>query len=89
MDGCNRCCEIDTVSLTYGSIQVLLWNNNTIIEKINGSNRCRQIVDFIQYVHYWNQGGIIIINYDISSLQLLLYKNIVNLKECMAAIVLL
>ena len=43
----------------------------------------------IQYIHSWNQGGIIIINYDISLLQLLLCKSIVNLKECVAAIVLL
>ena len=59
-----------------------------LIEKKNVPNRCRQITDFIQYVHSWNQEGIIIINY-ISLLQHLLYKNIVNLKECMAAIVLL
>ena len=45
--------------------------------------------EFIQYIHSWNQGGIIIINYDISSLQLLLCKNILNLKECVAEIVLL
>ena len=89
MDGCNKCCEIDRVSLTYGSLQVLPWNNNTIIEKINGSNRCRQITDFIQYIHSWNQGGVIIINYDISLLQLSLCKNIIDLKECVAAIVLL
>ena len=89
MDGCNKCCEIDTVSLIYGWIQVLPWNNNTIIEKINGSDRCRQITDFIQYIHSWNQRVIIIINYDISLLQLLLFKNIVILKECVTAIVLL
>ena len=67
MDGCNKCCEIDSVSFTCKSLQVLSWNN-TIIEKINGSNRRRQITDFIQYIHS---------------------KNIVNLKECVAAIVLL
>ena len=89
MDGCNKCCEIDTVSLTYGLLQVPRWNNNIIIEKLNDSNRCRQTTDFIQYIHYWNQWGIIIINYDISLLQLLLCKNIVNLKECVSAIVLL
>ena len=66
MDGCNKCCEIDTVSLTYESFQVLPWNNNTITEKINGSNGCRQITDFIQYIHSWNQEAIIIINNDIS-----------------------
>ena len=89
MVGCKRCCEIDTVSLTCESLQVLPWNNNTIMEKINSSNRWRQITDFIQCIHSWNQGGIIIINYGISLLQLLLCKNIVNLKECVAAIVLL
>ena len=89
MDGCNKCCESDTVWLAFGSLQVLPWNNNTIIEKINGCNRYRQITDFIQYVHSWNQGGIIIINYDISSLQLLLCKNTVNLRECVTVIVLL
>ena len=89
MDGCNKYCKRDSVSLTYGSLQVLPWNNNTIIWKINGSNRCHQITDFIQYIHYWNQGVIIIINYDISFLQLLLCKNIVNLKEWVAAVGLL
>ena len=73
MDGCNKRFEIDTASLTYGSLQVLPWNNKSIIEKISGSNRCRQITDFIQYMHSWKQGGIIIINYDISLLQLLCY----------------
>ena len=63
IDGCNKCCEINLVPLTYESLQVLLWNNNTIIEKTNGSNRYRQIADFVQYTHSWNQGGIIIINY--------------------------
>ena len=89
MDDCNKCCEIETVSLTYGSLQVLPWNSSTNREKINGPSSCRQITDFIQYIHSWNQEGIIIINYDISLLQHLLYKNIVNLKECVAAIVLL
>ena len=49
-DGWNKCCEIETVSLTYGSLKVLPQNSNTIIEKLNGSNRCRQITDFIQYI---------------------------------------
>ena len=44
------------------------------------NNTRRQVTDFIQ-------GGIIIINYDISLLQLLLYKNIVNLR--VAAIVII
>ena len=71
MDGCCKCCEIDTVSLTFGSLQLLY----TVIEKIDGCSRCRQIKDFIQYIHSWNQRGIIISNYDISLLRLLLCKN--------------
>ena len=43
----------------------------------------------VSYLAQGNQGEIIIINYDISLLQLLLCKNIVKLKECMTAIVLL
>ena len=39
MDGCYKCCEINTVSLTYGSLQVLPWNNDTTIEKMDGCNR--------------------------------------------------
>ena len=87
MDGCYKCCEIGTVSLTYGSLQVLLGNNDTITQKMHGFNRCRQIADFIQYIHSWNQGGIIISKYDISLLQLLYCEDTVSLKECMAAIV--
>ena len=82
-------CETRTMSLTYRSLQVLPWNNDTTKEKMNGCNRCYQITDFIQYIHSWNQGGIIISNYGISLLQLLFCKNIVNLKECVAVIVLL
>ena len=89
MDGCYKCCEINTVSLTYGSLQLLQWNNDTTREKMDGCNRWRQITDFIQYIHSWNQGGIIISNYDISLLQLLFCKDILNLKECVVAIVLL
>ena len=50
-------------------------------------NRCRQIRNFIQYRHFWNQWDVIIIDYDISLQQLLLCKNIVNSKECEAEIV--
>ena len=39
MDGCYKCCEINTVSLTYGSLQVLPWNNDTTIGKMDGCNR--------------------------------------------------
>ena len=47
------------------------------------------VTDFIQYINSWNQVGIIITNYDISLPQLLFCKNIVNLKECVATIVIL
>ena len=33
MDRCRKYCEIKTVSLTCGLLQVLPWNNDTIIEK--------------------------------------------------------
>ena len=46
----------NTVSLTYESLQVLPWNNDTTIEKKDSCNRCRQITDLIQYIHSWNQG---------------------------------
>ena len=71
IDGCNKYCDRGTVFLTYGSLQVLLWN----IEKISGSGSCCQITDFIQYMHSRNLGGTIIIDYDISLSQLLLCKN--------------
>ena len=71
MNGRNKCCEINTVSLKYGSLQVHLWNNDASIEKMNNCNWCRQITDFFQYIHAWNQGGIIIINCDIFLLQFL------------------
>ena len=45
-----------------------------------------KITDYIQYMYSWNQAGIIISKYDISLLQLLFFKNIVNLKEYVAAI---
>ena len=61
MDGCNKCCEINTVSLICGSLQVLPWNNDTIIEKMDSCKWCRHIKNFFQYMHAWNQGGIIII----------------------------
>ena len=71
IDGCNKYCERGTVFLTYGSLQVLLWN----IEKISGSGSCSQITDFIQYMHSRNLGGTIITDYDVSLSQLLLCKN--------------
>ena len=49
MDDCSKCCEINTVSLTYGSLQVLLWNNDSIIEKMDGRKWCHHITDFFQY----------------------------------------
>ena len=45
-----------------------------------------KITDYIKYIYSWNQAGIIISKYDISLLQLLFFKNIVNLKEYVAAI---
>ena len=47
---------INTVSLTYGPLQVLPWSNDTTIEKKDSCNRCRQTTDLIQYIHSWNQG---------------------------------
>ena len=47
------------------------------------------ITRILVYKSNLDQGGIIISNCDISLLQLLFCKDIVNLKECMAAIVLL
>ena len=75
MDGCYNCCEINIVSLTYGSLQVLPWNNDSTIEKLDGCNRCCQITVFIWYITSWNQGGIIISNFDISLLLLLFCKD--------------
>ena len=74
MDGCNKCCEINTMSLTYGSLQVFPWKNDTIIEKMDGRKWCRHITDFFQYMYAWNQGGIIISVYDISLLQFLFWS---------------
>ena len=45
--------------------------------------------NFIQCIHSWNKGGSIISNYDISLLQPLSCKKKANLKECVAAFVLL
>ena len=61
MDGCSKCCEINTVSLTYGSLQVLPGNNDSIIEKMDNWNWCHHITDFLQDMHAWNQGCIKII----------------------------
>ena len=81
MDGYNKCCEINTVSLTYGLLQVIPWNNDTIIEKIDGWKWCYHKTSFFQHKHAWNQGGIIVSIYDISLLQFLFWKNTVNLKK--------
>ena len=40
MDVCNKCCEINTVSSTFESLQVLPWNNETIIRK----NECLEMM---------------------------------------------
>ena len=87
MDGCKKYCEIKTVSLTCGLLQVLPWNNDTIIEKMDGCNWCRNITNFFQYMQAWNQGGIKII-VSIPLLKWLLFKNIVNLNEWVAVITL-
>ena len=86
MDG-YKCCEINTVSLTSGSLQVLPWNNDSIIEKMDGWKWCRHIKNFFQYMHTWNEGAIII-SFSISILQFLFCKNTINLKEWVAAITL-
>ena len=74
MDDCHKCCEVNAVSLTYGSLQVLPWNNDSIIEKMAGWKWCHHITDFFQYMHAWNQGCIKIIIYDIFLLQFLFCK---------------
>ena len=82
-----KCCEIDTVSLTYGSLQVLPWNNITTIEKMDSCDWWSEIIHFFQYIHFWNQRDIIS-NSDIFLLQLLFCKNTVDLKEYTATTVL-
>ena len=77
--------EINTVCLTYWSLQVLPWNNDTTIVKMEGWKWNRHITDFFQYIHAWNQGGIVISIYDISLPQFLLCKSTVNLKKWRAA----
>ena len=91
MDVCNKCCEINTVSSTSESLQVLPWNNETIIEKTDAWKWCRHVItNVFSYMHAWNQGGIVIGIYDIFLLQFLLCKNAaVSLKEWVAAITLL
>ena len=63
--------------------------NGTTIVKMDGCNRCRQITDFIQYIHSWNQGGIIISNYDISWQQFLFCKDsrFERMRRCSCSIV--
>ena len=78
MNGCYKFCKLNTMALIYGLLQVLLWNSDTSIEKMDRYDWCRQITDFFQYIHSSNEGSIIISNYDISLLQLLFYKNTVN-----------
>ena len=58
MDGCSKCCEINRVSLTYGTLQVLPGNNDSIIEKMDNWKWCHHITDFLQDMHAWNQGCI-------------------------------
>ena len=89
MDGCKKYCEIKTVSLKCGLLQALPWNNDTIIEKMDGCKWCRQITNFFQYTNAWNQGGIRIILSIPFFENSCFAKKTVNLKEWMAAITLL
>ena len=77
MNGCDKSCEEKH------------RNDVTIIEKMDAWKWCRHITDYFQHMHAWNQGGIIISIYDIFMLQFLFSKNLVNLKEWVAAITLL
>ena len=43
IDSFSKCCEINAVSLTYGSLQILPWSNDFILEEIDGSKWCRHI----------------------------------------------
>ena len=60
----------------------LPWNNGTTIEKMVGCNWCCRITDFVQYIHAWNQGGIIIGVYDISLLQFLFWNKFERRRGC-------
>ena len=44
MDGCSKCYEINTVSLTYESLQVLPWNIDSIIGKMDGCKWCHHMM---------------------------------------------
>ena len=79
LDDWSKCCEIKPSHLAYGLLQVLSWNNDSIIEK----KGWQQLI--FQYIHAWNQRRITVRNYDISLLQLMFCKNTVDLKERMAA----
>ena len=83
MDGYNN-----TVFLTDESLQVLPWNNDTIIDKMDAWKwkRCRYKSDCFQYMQSSYQGGIVISISNISLLQFLFCKNTVSLKEWVAAI---
>ena len=85
MDDCNKCCEINLVSLTYESLQVLPWNNEIIMGKVDAWKWCRHKTDFFQYMHAWKQRGIIISIYDMFLIQFLFCKNTISLKEWAAA----
>ena len=47
MDGCNKCCEINTVPLTQWMLQVLPWNNDSNIDGMDGWNWCHQITGYL------------------------------------------
>ena len=80
---CSKCCEINTVSLTYGALLLLPWNNDSTIEKMNGWKWCHHITDFFQYMHASNQACIKTVIYDISLLQFLFCKNTAILKNAL------
>ena len=50
------------------------WNNGTVIEKLDDWKWYSNIIDFFQYMHAWNQGGIVIGTYNISLLKFLFCK---------------
>ena len=61
MDGCSNCLEINTVSLTYESLQVLQCNNDSIIDKMDSWKWSHHVTDFSHYMHVRNKGCIKII----------------------------
>ena len=73
------------MSLTYGSLQVLPWNNDTTTEKTDGCNWRCQITDFFQHIHHWNQESIIVNKYN----NIKNYNKHSKFEKCAAAFALL